>query len=131
MKRDMDLIRELLLQLEAWPMGLGDAVTMTPDDLAPGNPDYDTNQINYHMDLIRDAGFINDGGGSQPILGFTYCGLTWDGHEFLDSIRSPEIWRRTKAAAGRVGGVSFSILGEIAKATAKSLLKEHLGLDLG
>ena len=34
MKRDMDLIRELLLKLEAWPLGLGDVVTISPEEIA-------------------------------------------------------------------------------------------------
>jgi hypothetical protein len=41
MKRDMDLIREIMLKLEAWPMEMGDAVVMTPDDLQPELPNYD------------------------------------------------------------------------------------------
>jgi hypothetical protein len=33
--------------------------------------------------------------------------LTWDGHEFLDAIRDPEVWRRTKegVASRRVNAV--------------------------
>lgn len=57
-------------------------------------------------------------------------GLTWEGHEFLDTVRSPEVWRRTKEAAGKVGGVSITILAEIARATAKAMIKEHLGLGV-
>ena len=57
-------------------------------------------------------------------------GLSWEGCEFLDTVRSPEVWRRTKEAAGKVGGVSIAVLADIAKATAKILIKEHLGLDL-
>jgi hypothetical protein len=34
MKRDMDLIREIMLQLEAWPMEMGDAVMMIPEATA-------------------------------------------------------------------------------------------------
>ena len=132
MKRDMGLVREMLLQLEAWPMDLGDAVVITPEDLVPVLPGHTVTEINYHMDLIREAGFINTGGGQGgPMLGFIYCGLTWSGHEFLDTVRSPEVWRRTKEAVGKVGGVSIAVLVEIAKATGKAYIKEHLGLDLG
>jgi hypothetical protein len=58
-------------------------------------------------------------------------GLSWKGCEFLDTVRSPEVWQRTKEAAGKIGGVSIAVLAEIAKATAKTVIKEHLGLDLG
>ena len=57
--------------------------------------------------------------------------LTWEGCEFLDTVRSPEVWRRSKEAAGKVGSVSISVLAELAKGIAKSMLKDHLGFDLG
>jgi hypothetical protein len=132
MTRDMELIREMLLTLEAWPMELGDALVMRPENLQAVMSGYDLATINYHMDLVRGAGFINDGDGhSGPQLGFLYCGLTWRGHEFLDSIRSPEVWKKTKTAAAKVGGVSLAVMAEIAKAVAKGMLKDHLGIDIG
>lgn len=50
--------------------------------------------IAYNLGLAIDAGFVNGreaGGGS-----FLLEGLTWSGHDFLDSVRDDEIWRRTK-----------------------------------
>jgi hypothetical protein len=41
MKRDMDLIRELLLRLEALPMKMGDVWTIPSDDAALAVPGYD------------------------------------------------------------------------------------------
>ncbi len=37
MKRDMDLIRELLLKLESWPVERGDMVPISPDAADIGN----------------------------------------------------------------------------------------------
>ena len=130
MKRDMDLMRELMLRLEALPMGLGDAVTITPEDPAVAVEGYDVVQINHHLDLIREAGFIDDGGGSQPMLGFIFCGLTGKGHDFIDAVRSPEIWRKTKAGAKEIGGWSVDLLWGLAKEYAKQVAKEKLGVSL-
>jgi hypothetical protein len=47
--------------------------------------------------------------------------LTWNGHEFLDDIRDPEIWRKTKELAKSVPSVGL-VLWEIAKAEVKTKL---------
>jgi hypothetical protein len=48
----------------------------------------------------------------------TWCasGLTWKGHEFLDTIRSPEIWRKTKDGLREIRGWSIDLARQIAKA---------------
>ena len=53
MERDMDLIRELLIKLEAYPLEMGGAVTLTPESPSLAIPGYDAVQINHHMDLIH------------------------------------------------------------------------------
>src|SRR5258708_4454760 len=55
-KRDMDLIRALLLNLESSPMERGDNVHIQPDDpkLSKG---CSVDQIDYHLDLLMKAGF--------------------------------------------------------------------------
>ena len=133
MKRDMELIREIMLTLEVWPMEMGDAVSMTPEGIQTKIPDRDLAEINHHMDLIRSAGFIDTGGNgaSGPMFGFIFMGLTMSGHDFLDSVRSPEVWRRTKAGAEKVGGVGLSVVVEMAKAYGKQVITEKLGITLG
>ncbi|MEB0283819.1 DUF2513 domain-containing protein [Sphingomonas sp. 10B4] len=133
MKRDMELIREIMLQLEVWPMEMGDAISMTPEAMQAEIPDRDLAEINHHMDLIRSAGFIDTGGAgsSGPMFGFIFMGLTMSGHDFLDSVRSPEVWRRTKAGAEKVGGVGLSVIVEMAKAYGKQVITEKLGITLG
>jgi hypothetical protein len=132
MKRDMELIRELLLKLEALPMGLGDAMVITPEDPCVAVTGYDVVQINHHMDLIHEAGFIDDGGRSGgPMLGFIFRGLSWRGHEFLDTVRSPEVWRRTKEGAAKAGATGFQVVLQLAAAYGKQVVQEQLGLHLG
>ena len=131
MKRDMELIREIMLKLEAWPMNMGDGVVMTPEDMRAEIPGHDLAEINHHMDLIHEAGFIDDGGprASGPMFGFLFMGLTMKGHDFLDTVRSPEVWRRTKAGAAKVGSVGLQLLLELGKGYAKEVARE-LGLPL-
>jgi hypothetical protein len=56
--------------------------------------------------------------------------LTWQGHEFLEAVRDPEVWRRTKEGAAKVGNFAISFLFDAAKAYAKHIAKERLGLEL-
>jgi hypothetical protein len=89
----MDLIRALLLNLESWPMERGDNVHIQPDDtkLSKG---CSVDQIDYHLDLLMKAGFIS-GPPSQPMEGIMFRGLTWEGHDFLDSA-IPKFGRKPK-----------------------------------
>src|SRR5580704_9853113 len=105
MRRDMGLIREIMFKLEAWPMGMGDAIMMTPEALHVEFPDRDLAAINHHMDLIHKAGFIDDGGNPSagPMFGFLFMRITMSGHDFLDTVRSPEVWKRAQGVAAKVG----------------------------
>ncbi len=96
MKRDMDLIRELLLKLEALPMRMGGIVVIPPDTDEIQIDSYTVEQIDYHLSLIREAGLV-EAGGARPAVGIGFRRLSWAGHDFLDSIRSPEVWAKTKA----------------------------------
>ena len=81
--------------------------------------------------LLEEAGFLKgqdlsslDGLEWQPKR------LTYQGHEFLDTIRDGEVWRRTKAGAEKIGGASIGFVWELAKAYGKQLVTERLGFSL-
>ncbi|MDR7008938.1 DUF2513 domain-containing protein [Paraburkholderia strydomiana] len=58
MKRDMDLIRELMLKLEALPVSPGSTVHLAPDSREVQVDGYDADQVGYHLLVIHGAGFI-------------------------------------------------------------------------
>lgn len=108
MKRDMDLIRDLLLAIEA-----------SPKPELPEPPELDgrsADVVMYHVRMLREAGLI-DALDTSDMGGEFYqeLSLNWHGHEFLDDIRDPEIWSKTKAGALRVGSWSLGVLAELAK----------------
>ena len=129
MQRDMDLIRNLLLRLDAMPIGIGEAYFLElnkPPLCLQGD---DPNKVYYNMKLIADAGFLALTP-SQPGIGFGLTGLTWHGHEFLDTVRDPEIWRRTKEGANKAGGFTVSLLADLAKGLLKTQIEKHTGIKL-
>jgi len=105
MKRDMDLVRSILLQLEKKSTGLG-----TVDIGLEG---YDDAQIGYHCALIAEAGLAQ--GIDVSHLGSTYpewklSRLTWNGHEFLDASREPGRWERAKEISRKAGGLTLNMM---------------------
>ncbi|WP_343668603.1 DUF2513 domain-containing protein [Paraburkholderia heleia] len=129
MKRDMDLIRELLLKLESLPMRMGGIVVITPDAEEVQVEGYGVEQIDYHLSLIREAGMV-DIGGVRPMVGIGFRRLSWTGHEFLDSVRSPEVWARTKAGALAAGGFTVQLLADLAKGFIKKQIEDRTGVKL-
>jgi hypothetical protein len=85
MKRDMELIRLLLLQQES-----GEA----PRELA----DYSRDDFLYNLAQMGDAGLIcasfsPDAETPDTVL---IHRLTWAGHDFLDATRDSKIWKKAK-----------------------------------
>lgn len=122
MKRDMDLIRELMLKLEDLPMEVGRIVHIPPDAVEIQVTGYEMDQIDYHLSLLRKAGFV-DTGGVNVGNGIGFRGLTWAGHDFLDSVRSPDVWNRTKQAASAAGGFTVELLVFAAKTYLEGKIK--------
>jgi hypothetical protein len=128
MKRDMDLIRSVLLHLEE-DIKLREKIYSfrnAQDSIAVEG--YSDDDVYAHLRMLLDSPFIE--GKLMASGGINVRGLTWEGREFLDTIRDPEIWRRTKDGAKKVGGASVDFLWQIAKAYGKHVAKEKLGFDL-
>jgi hypothetical protein len=127
MKRDMDLVRDLLLAIENHPTladGSNALAVDTPEEL--GLPDRSLEEIYYHLDMMIKKGLVDGELNQMEII----SGLTWDGHDFLDSIRDPVIWQATKDGAKKAGGFSLELLGALAKGLIKKKIEEHTGVQL-
>ncbi|MBS4045088.1 MAG: DUF2513 domain-containing protein [Alphaproteobacteria bacterium] len=99
MKRDMDLIRHILMCLEE--------SEQSPDSWAEIEADGHTRlAISYHIHLLHDAGFIEaDDVSSIGQYEWEAKSLTWAGHEFLDNARNETIWQKAKEKVGTsIGG---------------------------
>jgi hypothetical protein len=119
MTRDMDLIRQLLLKVEALNLPQGTTIFFEPSESELQVEGYTPDQIAYNLDLLFDEGFVK---GQRGMTQFGIAGLTWQGHELLDDIRDPDIWSKTKERAKAIGGVGLSFIWEIAKAEIKTKL---------
>lgn len=91
MKRDMDLVRKILLEIEK------QYVSSALYNLKIEG--YDTTTIAYHCKILHEAGLISDYKvqyASNTIYSFGVGSLTWEGNDYLDKVRDDTIWRKTK-----------------------------------
>lgn len=124
MKRDMDVVRRLPLVVER---------ETAPGIIGPEtdeNPFTSPSPIYKHWPLLIEAGLISgevrDAGGSEGMQNYYLdCELTWKGHEFLDSVRDPEVWRLTKEGTAKVGGASVEFMWGIAKTIGKQAVTDR------
>ena len=85
---------------------------------------YSADDIKYTLLQLLDAGFIQ---GTptytyNSLAMFSCGGLTWNGCQFIDTIRDNKVWHQTKIAASKLSSVSMTILSSIAtKALSKIL----------
>lgn len=121
MKRDMDLIRDILTKVE-------ERTETHMNDLMP-DPDNgeDRARYGYHIKMLVDAGFLEAiDGSSMESPDWYNLEVRWYGHEFLNTLRDPTIWEKTKEVAGKAGGGGVQILLEIGKTIITETAKEQL-----
>jgi predicted nucleotide-binding protein len=86
LRRDPQLIQKLLEKLEEYPAKYGDVFTLNGDDPLLAVDGFTSDQINYHLEQLREMGYVDDPG-SQPAIGITFSGLSPRGHDFLERNR--------------------------------------------
>src|SRR5215203_4905572 len=113
MKRDMDLVRDLMLEIEAFN---GNALRRDYLPLKPRFAEVDKHVLDFHIHLLEGAGFIkmwpyDEMSKSSWVIKH----LTWDGCEFLETVRDDEVWKTTKSGAKTVGNFGLQTILEIGK----------------
>ncbi len=105
MKRDMDLIRTLLLKIESFPnFPAGHSVSIEG---------YSKDEINFHLYLLGDAGLIHSQFEDGSFDSRYISSLTWKGCEFLDAARDNKRWEQAKNVVGKIGANVFEILMKV------------------
>lgn len=104
MQRNMDLVRAILLRIEASPSG------WAPDQF--GMAGFTPEEVGYHAHIMMEDGLIEGvdvthlgSKGPEAML----RSLTWKGHEFLDAARDLKRWGEAKAIIGKVGSAPFPV----------------------
>jgi hypothetical protein len=123
MKRDMDLVRKILIACEEYAHGR-----------APGNlqiEGFTDEEIGYHAHLMEQAGLvrafdISHSGSLSPQA--HVVSMTWEGHEFLEAGRNENLWAKAKEAAGSTGGMVLGVLKTVLIDLGTKAAKQAAGL---
>lgn len=122
MRRDWEIIRVVLLQLEASTT----ANTALNASAVTGFPEQD---VAYNMRLLEQAGYItalirDTSTGDGKIGVAVACSLTNPGHELLDTIRNDPVWKRIKEKFKDKG---LDMTFDLVIAVGKQAMKHYLG----
>jgi hypothetical protein len=103
MKRDVDLLRQLLFDIERH------GTDCSVDALRNGSPQDTDERTRFHLRLLVDAGFAKET--ERTAAAFSCVRLTNAGYEFLELCRSGARWREAKwVVEQQTGGLSLSVL---------------------
>lgn len=126
MKLKIECVKNVLEELEGLPIGAHTLASFSKSIEKHGPED-----VLYTLVKLSEAEYINakflrtmDG---RPHLGSIFD-LTFAGHEFLNSIRTPGVWERIKGAAGDGGTACLKAIGDVAMEMLKENLKSQLSL---
>jgi hypothetical protein len=119
MKRDIELVRKILLAVE-------DSKDANRRGFRPKIDGYEDEVIQVHVGLLWNKGLIkamdcSSSNGESYII----TGLTWEGHDFIEAARNETVWRRVmKVVTEKGGGITLEITKELLK---KYLSEQILG----
>lgn len=119
MKRNWDVIRDVLIEVEAL-----DSVQDQTIEYGPAR-ESDEPEKDVHGILLWKAGFIEAIDASDMDGDAIHAqGLTWAGHDLLETIRSKAVWERIKATAKEKG---IELTFDSVKALGKAALTAVIG----
>jgi hypothetical protein len=117
MKRDMDLVRKILLAIEASERPLDSTL------IRIGGFTHDN--LTEHMRLMHEAGLI-EGIAAYSIehkLKWVELRLTWSGHDFIDAARNEAVWSEALGTVRtQIGTVAFAVLKDVLMDVSRSIL---------
>lgn len=122
MRRNMDLVREILIETSKSDK------EVRASDIAEKSSKYSLEEIIYNIRIMGEGNLINVYIDEREVgvVDAYVMDLTWHGNEFLDSISSNEIWEKIKNNfSDKIINIPFDILTSL----AKLYLKNKLGLS--
>ncbi|MBD8087676.1 DUF2513 domain-containing protein [Limosilactobacillus sp. c11Ua_112_M] len=134
MKLKTDSIRMVMLDLESCLTWDGSQTNIwSPNGLATfeSYKSLGHDEFIYTVSKLIEGGYIN--GKLCPAnntIGDIYVySITWKGHEFLDNIRDPKVWSKTKSITGKFTSVSVSLVSNIASQVIAKIVEDTMHLQ--
>jgi hypothetical protein len=132
-KRDMDLLRQIMLDIEDGknefaPIADDTRAILGIDSDGPAMSHEEAEKLKLHLTLIEKAGYVEfqrSGGG------FWFVDqITGPGYDFIDSVRDEAVWRKTKEGAAKAGGFTLELVAALAKGFLKKQIEDRTGIEI-
>lgn len=117
-KRDLDLIRDILLIIEAKSTPTTEVTISDFSSLKKTKE-----ELFYHIQLLKEANYVQTITVDAALF-FTVNHITNDGHDYIASISDSSIWAEVKK---RIGPQISTVTFDIVKSVAVDLIKAHFG----
>ena len=132
MKLDPNCIRKVLLFLEREQKMLssGHIQRIVAREMAENEAfqEYSIEDVLYTAEKLMEAGFITASHkwNTQTDHLLVITGITYQGHQFLETVRDNKVWGQTKKIAAKVGSFSVKTLASVAEGIVTGLINQHL-----
>lgn len=104
-RRDMEFVRKLLFELErTGPL-------VHPEQLRWS--EQDTVRAEYYLAILVDSGLVSAVYDDRGYI--NHWRLSWQGHDFIDAVRSDTNWRKVQQVIDKAGGFTLKVLMEVAE----------------
>ncbi len=127
MKFNIDCARDIMLTIEEH---LGYNEKWSVQQLVDFLPNYSEDELSYTCQKLYEGGYLNLCllGNALPFMhGIANIqDLTFQGHEFLDSIRQKNVWDCIKDVSLSIGAKSLSSVAQIANAVLTEIIKQKV-----
>ena len=127
MKLNQDCVRDCLKFVES-DLELGSFFHLDDFFESKKLSKYSQADIKYSLLKLSETDFLH----SNPtirdndLVFFSTGMLTWNGHKFLDTIRDPKVWSKTKKITQHLESVSITLLSEIGSKVITNLIDENM-----
>lgn len=123
MKLNYDCIRDILLVIE-------ETTTYNQDFTLSNHQEelskYTLEELQYHLRQCDLAGFLHkyqyNMDGDVSVID-----LSFQGHEFLNTVRPKTVWENTKTICSKLGITTVSSLSQIASQIISQIISKQLG----
>lgn len=128
MRLNPDAVRDILIFVES-DLEFNNFFKLNDFYNAKSLKEYDQDTIKYTLLKLSETNYLH----SNPVVmnndlvNFSTGMLTWEGHEFLDTIRDKEVWSKTKTVANKLESVSIGILSRIGTGVLNHMIDKTMG----
>lgn len=90
---------------------------------------YSEDDICYTLIVLNGTNYLDSDLSymDHRLSSYSVRSITWEGHKFLDTIRDPKVWRKTKSIASKFESVSVTMLSSIASNVINHLIDKSFG----